>query len=229
MAKGGIQINQLGFNVLGELYTSQSQTFPRSVSDEPKGQLINIYDDDGNLLLEHQGAPQPIIKSFFKGPIGQHANDNGFFGQAYFEVSYEDFNYAKLEYTVTRKGLPPPVQSFPRAWIFTEEYYWSIRPDNTPILQIYNIGEVFSTDNMLNGIVDTNYSNNNVTNFDVINNTAPNDALQPHFDQFTKTVKFCRPFGTVNFQDSPPTYDEFGGQFTFAQTPCYIKGIATLM
>jgi len=225
MAKGGTQINQLAFNVLGELYTSQSQTFPKSISDEPKGQLTNIYDDDGNLLLEHQGAPRPIIKSFFKGPIGDHANDNGFFGQSYFEISYEDFNYAKLEYTVARKGLPPPVQSFPRTWIFTEEYYWSIKSDGTPILQIYSITDAYSTE----GSTDTNFENNNVTNFSLINNTAPNDALQPHFDQFTKTVKFCRPFGAVGFEVSPPSYNEFGGQITFAQTPCYIKGLATLM
>lgn len=226
MAKGGLQINQLSFNMLGKDYVSQSYNFPDSqtgVPPDPEGQKNLIYDNEGNLILENSGAPRPIIKSFFKGPITTHANDNGKYGEAYFEVSYEDFNYAKLEYTVTRKYFNN--NFYWKAWFITEIYYWSLNLSGTPILQIYESPEAFNSEDLFGSY---NYGTNNVTNFGVIYNTPSNDSLTPHFDQFNKTIKFCRPFGSVNWSTDPPTFDN-EVQIPFETTPCYVKGIATLL
>ena len=232
-ATGGLQINQLGFNMLGDQFVSQSENFPNQAN--ASGQTTEQFDDNGNLLFEHSGAPQPIIKSFFKGPIGAHANDNGHYGEAYFEVSYEDFNYAKLEFTVSRT-----VPFNRAAWLITEEYYWKVYPNGQdaappipavpagePALQIFQITEAF----FLNQVSDSeNQEGNNITNFSTIYNTPANDSLQPHFDLFNKRIKFCRAFGHLSWDTNPPTFEApGGGQFTFLETPCYIKGIATLM
>lgn len=226
-----------GFDQIGiyQRGTSSFDQYPDGGS--LTGDFNSDFDASGNLISSSLGAGNystaATVRSFFKGPIGYNLNDNNFYGEKYFTINYKQYTFAELEYTIYRVGANTP------SWWFHQILAWKLF-----VTQFQQNGpDIIAPRIWLNHYVEYDWSNpGDPTIDDCMNNgtvnwspiDGPNGSTQqyffrtriPQFNYVSNQLTFCSSFGDLQFFPEGSTSNPFPSVFT--DTPCYIKGMATL-
>lgn len=202
-----------------------------------QGDYNSDFDEYGLLISGSLGAGNystaATIRSFFKGPIGYNLNDNTYYGEKFFTIKYTDYSVAELEYTVYRVGADTPSWFFHQiiAWKTYEQTLVDLTTQVRPRIWMNHLLEYDWSNPGDPSLEDC--QNNGTVNWSPI--PGPINSVsrffyrtrEPQSNHVNQTLSFCSAFGDLSYVENEDE-DIIAFPSVFTDTPCYIKGMATL-